>query len=399
MNDEKTSSGITTLKGLSWGHRRATHPLYAATATFSRENPQLSIQWDDRPLSGFVNEEMADVVGRYDLISFDHPFSGTVVSDKLFVALNERLPHLLGQGGEMLYVGPSLASYRYGGTIIGAPVDAAVQHGIYRADLLEALGESVPQSWSDALALGRRIASQGKFLAAAFANPHAFLTLASLCANLGKPLPDDPRDGAVLDRDVAATALDALRELFSLTPPNAISWDSIAMHDAMSRTDEAVFCPCEFGYATYGESDQPHRLSFCDFAGLQAPYVNGGILGGVGLGIPVASRRADDALRFVEYALRPDTQRDLFAMHHGQPALRAVWQDEVVDERFNRFFSSVRKTIDHAAIRPRFPGYIHSQVKAGQAVEDFLRDHKPVSATIDALVRIFEQDAARLGTR
>jgi multiple sugar transport system substrate-binding protein len=283
--------------------------------------------------------------------------------------------------------------------VVGAPIDGAVQHGIYRADLLEALGEPVPPSWSDTLALGRRIASQSKFLAAAFKSPHAFLTFASLCSNLGKALPDDPRGGEVLDRDVAATALDALRELLLLTPPDSISWDSIAMHDAMSGTDEAVFCPCEFGYATYGEGDQSHRLSFCDFAGLQAPYFKGGILGGVGLGIPLAVPRAEHALRFVEYSLRPDTQRDLFAMQHGQPAIRSVWQDEAVDERFNRFFSSVRKTIDHSAIRPRFPGYIHSQAKAGQIVEDFLRDRKPISATIDALIRIFEQDVARLGTR
>src|SRR5437868_5711751 len=104
-----------TLKGLSWGHRRATDPLAAASTAFTRQNPHVLIEWDNRPLSAFVSENMAEVVSRYDLISFDHPFSGTVSTEKLFVPLDEHLPHLLGPGCESRYAGPSLVSYRYDG--------------------------------------------------------------------------------------------------------------------------------------------------------------------------------------------------------------------------------------------------------------------------------------------
>ena len=371
-------------------------PLTAAAALIAAENPGLRVTWDNRPLSAFVSENLADVVGKYDLVSFDHPFTGTICSQDLFVPLDHHLPHLLGDQCAHRYVGPSLASYRYHGAVIGAPIDAAVQHAIYRADLLDRLGEMVPSSWTDALALGRRVAARSKFIGAALTSPHAFLTFASLCANMGRPLPDDPRQAPVLDRNVAHDALSALSELAALAPPAAIGWDSIALHDAMSRSDDIVYCPCEFGYATYGESDVPHRLSFSDFAGVEAPFFGGAILGGVGLGIPVRSPHSKEALRFVELASTLEIQRDVFAAHHGQPALASIWQDESTDRRFNGFFSSVGRTMANAATRPRFPGFIQTQFKAGLLVENCLRRELSIASTVDGLCRLFEADAQRM---
>lgn len=385
-----------TLRGLSWGHRRAMAPLTAAAALIVEESPGLRVTWDNRPLSAFVSENLADVVESYDLVSFDHPFAGTVCSQSLFVPLDQHLPHLLGEQCTHRYVGPSLASYRYHGTVIGAPIDAAVQHAIYRADLLDRLGETVPSNWTDALALGRRIATRSKFIGVALTSPHSFLTFASLCANMGHPFPDDPRQAPVLDRNIAHHALLALSELAALAPPAAIGWDSIALHDAMSHSDDIVYCPCEFGYATYGESDVPHRLSFSDFAGLEAPFFRGAILGGVGLGIPVSSPYVKEAIRFVEFASRLETQRDVFATHHGQPAFASIWQDESTDRRFNGYFSSVGKTMANAVTRPRFPGFIHTQFKAGLLVENCVRGESSFGSTVDGLCRLFEADAQRL---
>jgi multiple sugar transport system substrate-binding protein len=341
---------------------------------------------------------MAEVVGRYDLISFDHPFCGTIAAGQLFVALNEYLPDQLQPANACRYAGPSLISYRYGSATLGAPIDAACQHGIYRADLLEALGEPVPATWGDTLQLGRRLARKGKYLGAAFASPHGFLTFASLCANLGAPLADDPRDRFMIDRDVAITALKALKELSQFTPRDALTWDSIALHDAMSSSNDMVYCPCEFGYATYGEGDSSCRLSFSDFAGLQAPFHAGAILGGVGLGVPTASRHREQALRFVDYVLQPGTQTQCFAGHHGQPALMCVWEDADVNDRFNGFFFGVRNTIAAAAIRPRFPGFIHTQFAAGRLVERFIAGQCDAVTAVHALIDLFASDRAKLET-
>lgn len=385
-----------TLRGLSWGHRRAIAPLEAAASAFATTNPGVHVTWHVRPLSDFVSERMNEVVESYDLISFDHPFGGTIWSHQLFVPLDQHFPHLLGPTCDSRYAGPSLASYRYSGTVTGAPIDAAVQHAIYRRDLLERLDEPMPSSWQEALALGRRVASRAKFLGGAFTPPHAFLTFASLCANLGKPLPDDPREQEGLDHAVACQALSAVKELAMLAPRAALDWDSIALHDAMSQSNDIVYCPCEFGYATYGEADMPNRLSFAEFAGLKAPFSRGAILGGVGLGIAARSPHLRQALSFIEHVLSVKTQQHSFATHHGQPALATVFEDEPTDERFNRFFSSVRATMEHAAIRPRFPGFIQAQFHAGRLVHDCLRGCASVSDTVNDLFRLFEGEARRL---
>jgi multiple sugar transport system substrate-binding protein len=314
----------------------------------------------------------------------------------LFVPLDQHFPHLLARNCDSLYAGPSLASYRYSGTVTGAPIDAAVQHAIYRRDLVEELDEPVPSSWQEALALGRRVAPRAKAVGGAFTPPHAFLTFASLCANLGKALPDDPREQDGFDRAVAFEALVAVKELAALAPPAALEWDSIALHDAMSRSNDVVYCPCEFGYATYGEADMPNRLAFAGFAGLKAPFSRGAILGGVGLGVPACSPHLAEALSFIEHVLSVKTQQHSFATHHGQPAFATVWEDGPTDERFNGFFSSVRATMDHAAIRPRFPGFIQAQFHAGRLVHDCLRDRISVADTVDNLSRLFEGEAHRL---
>jgi multiple sugar transport system substrate-binding protein len=226
-------------------------------------------------------------------------------------------------------------------------------------------------------------------------SPHGFLTFAGLCANLGKPLADDPKNTPALDREAAITALEAMRELQSLMPPNMEKCNSIQMHELMVQGDEIVYCPSVFGFATYGETDQRRRLAFSGFAGLKKPFHAGSIIGGVGLAVSNVSTKTEEALSFIEFALDTRTQNKHFASNHGQPALITSWENPTIDKRFNGFFSSVRETIEAAEIRPRFPGYIRCQAEAGEIVEVYLRDGTPAALTVDAISRILESGAQR----
>ena len=77
------------------------------------------------------------------MVVFDHPFCGDIAESGVFLPLEDALAEALGDDSR--YVGPSLATYRYGGHVWGAPIDAATQHAITRPDLLEAAGEPVPE--------------------------------------------------------------------------------------------------------------------------------------------------------------------------------------------------------------------------------------------------------------
>jgi multiple sugar transport system substrate-binding protein len=375
----------TVLKGLSWGHRRATGPLQLLVDRFRQDNPDVDVEWTVRPLSDFEHQGLAGVAERFDLIIYDHPFSGDLVASGAFVPLDQHLPGL-GIGDDNRFVGSSLTSYRYAGSVWGAPIDGATQHALYRADLMG--DRSLPVSWDEVLALGRVLRSDKLFLSLACETPHAVLVLAALMANAGKPWSTDPALPFSVDRPALREALELTLEILAFCLPEAIGWNSIDRHDQMVARDDVAYAPCVYGYATYGEADMRRRLSFAPFPGTTWPHQAGTAIGGTAVGLSRHCRDLDAALRFIAFLLSDVAQRQIIPAHHGQPALASAWADTATDQRFNGFFSDTRSTIDTAWIRPRLPGYPNFQKQAGTVVRDVLACEMTIEAALDAIVAL-----------
>ncbi len=386
------------LRGLAWGHRRATGPLAPLIAAFRELRPDVDIEWVVRPLSDFEHQPIRDIAAANDLLIVDHPFCGDIAAARAFVALEEAMPELLGPLADALYIGPSLPSYRFAGHVWAAPVDAATPHAAARTDLLQRTGEPLPGNWAQTIALGRKLRAKGLHLATPVPTPHAFATVASLMANLGKPIDTDPSGSCAFDRSAMAEALDALDDVLALSHPDTLRWNSIALHEAMVARDDIAFTPCVYGYATYAEADMRARLAFSDFCGIEAPYEAGSMLGGTGLAVSASCKHPEAALAFVRFALSRAAQDRIIPGHHGQPALASAWNDAANDARFNGFYSGVRRSMEGAWIRPRQAGYIRFQAAAGTIVERYCcrevaRD-RAIDQVAEAARRIFSQAAA-----
>ena len=374
----------TTLRGLSWGHRRATGPLQPLVDRFRQANPHIDIAWTVRPLSDFEHQGLAGVAELFDLIIYDHPFSGDLLASAAFVPLDRYLPGLTPADDE-LFVGASLTSYRYGGAVWGAPIDGATQHALYRADLLKA--RALPQKWDDVLAMGRDLRKERLYLGCAGETPHAGLVVAALMSNAGKCWSTDPVHRFTVDGPALREALELSAELMSLSPPEAIGWNSIDLHDNMVDRDDIVYAPCVYGYATYGEADLRRRLSFGPFPGTVAPYEAGTAIGGTAVGLSRHCKDQDAALRFIAYLLSEEVQREIIPSHHGQPARLSGWDDSEVDARFNGFYSATRSTMDRAWIRPRLPGYPAFQKEVGSVTKRYLAHELSIDAAVGAIRR------------
>ncbi|PVE24933.1 hypothetical protein DC522_08415 [Microvirga sp. KLBC 81] len=386
------------LRGLAWGHRRATGPLAPLTKAFQNGRPDVEIEWVVRPLSDFEHQPIRDIAAQNDLLIVDHPFCGDVAAAHAFMALDEALPDLLGPQADALYVGPSLPSYRFAGHVWAAPIDAATPHAVARADLLEQAGEALPKNWAETVALGRRLRAKGLYLATPVPTPHAFATVASLMANLGKPISTDPAGSCEFDHAAMTEALEALDDVLAFSHPETLKWNSIDLHEAMVARDDIAFTPCVYGYATYAEADMRAPLTFSDFCGLRTPYEAGSMLGGTGLAVSASSRHPEAALAFVRFALSRTAQDRIIPEHHGQPALVTSWEDPDNNARFNGFYSGVRRSMETAWIRPRQAGYIRFQAAAGAAMERYCARELSKAQTIDQVAsaarQIFTQAAA-----
>jgi multiple sugar transport system substrate-binding protein len=366
------------LRGLSWGHRRATGPLVPLSESFSAQNPDISVEWVVRPLSDFEHQSLPDLASVYDFIIYDHPFSGSIVESGAFLPLSGYSDLRVGVSDDHLWLGPSLLSYRMGGTVWGLPIDAATQHAVYRADLIAS--EVMPESWTAAISLGERLRKRGLHLGLAVSTPHTILTIASLMANLGCPWETQPDRPFAIDRAGFCEAYSQVQALLRLCPEAALNWNAIDLHEAMVARDDVAYCPCVYGYGTYGEADYRARLSFGPFAGLKAPYHAGSTLGGTGLAVSRTTRHLPEAVSFLAFAASDQAQRHLIPSRHGQPAIELAWHDPDIDARFNGFFSATRSSIETAWLRPRYRGYIGFQAEAGHLAAEGLRSGNKAAA-------------------
>ncbi len=230
------------------------------------------------------------------------------------------------------------------------------------------------------------------------ASPHAFATVASLMANLGKPIATDPDAPFTFDRGTMGIALDALDEVLALSPPDACDWNAIQISEAMVARDDVAFTPSVYGYATYAEADMRAPLRFSDFCGLQAPFEAGSMLGGTGLAVSATTRHREVAFDFVRFCVSREAQDHIIAENHGQPALVTSWESAANDARFGGFYSRVRRSIETAWIRPRRPSYIRFQAAAGQAIESYCRRQigrtEALDKVSDAASIIFQHQVA-----
>lgn len=369
-----------TLRGLSWGHRRASGSLPALTSRFRQLNPDVEIVWQDRTLAGFEHQAIEDLVGQHDLIIYDHPFSGDIAKHRCFVQLDSQLSELRGQGTSR-FVAKNVDIYRFDGAVWGAPIDAATQHAIIRRDLLPD-GEATPVSWCEMLQLGARLSARGLHLGSAFKTPHAGLMLGSLMANLGRPWTPS-EDGLRLDPEALDEGLKALAGLHAFCPAEVVEWDAIDLHERMVGRDDIVFAPCTYGYATYGEADMRRRLGFADFPGIAEPYFAGTAIGGTAIGVSAVSPHRDEALAFVRFVLSDEAQNEIIPAHHGQSALRQAWDNPHWVEVYNGYHRDVRRTIDAAWVRPRVPSYIPFQAELGSLLAAWLRGEFELNETKD----------------
>jgi multiple sugar transport system substrate-binding protein len=357
---------LVCLRGMTWQHRRAIDPLIETLPSFREQRPGIDIEWMSRPLSGFEFQSVEELSRSYDLIILDHPFIGDAARKGYLLCLSSLLA-----GRDADYIGPSLSTYRYEGTIYAAPVDAACQVAAFRPDLMAQIGADIPKTWTEVLALGGAAAQKGLKLAIAFAGVHSLMSFFTLMAGLGQPCAQSPEE-PFCDRAAAHEALAMLRGLLQFCPPDTLDWNSIRLHEVMVAEDLFVYCPAVYCYATYAESDQRRPLRFADLPGPAGPSPTGSTIGGTGLAISASTSSPEAALAYVAFAASAEAQRE-FARHHGQPARIEVWQDADIDRLFGGCFAATQATLEGSWTRPRYPGYLGFQERGGVLVEHHLR--------------------------
>jgi multiple sugar transport system substrate-binding protein len=353
------------LRALGWDHPRCMAPMRACAKAWQALG-RTRVEWKARSLAAFGDQPLEEVAGAYDLVVIDHPFCGRAARTRCLAPLDELLDgetlSELGGGA----VGPSHASYSYGGHQWGLATDAACQVAAVRDDLMT--DDAAPRRWDEVLDLAAR---RPGAVALPLSPPHAISSWLSIAGvDGGEPFTSDA---------AGARATSILAGLARLGPREALGWEPPDALGRMTTSDEIAYIPLTYGYSTYGtEAERPCR--FADAPGA-ADGACGAVLGGAGLAVSAASERPAEAAAFAAWASGAEAQHDIVARTGGQPGHRSAWDDPELDALAGGFYSGTRASIEAAWVRPRDDWWPAFQLEAGELLTDNLLDADPDDLT------------------
>ena len=180
-----------------------------------------------------------------------------------------------------------IASYYFEGHQWALPVDAAAQVAGYRADLLEANGFKVPQTWEEVLSLTK---FRRGFVTPALSPLDSLMCFFTMCANLGEP-PFTSTEKLVTN-EIGQQALERLRVLAENSFEGALSANPIAIWERMSSSDEIAYCPLAFGYSNYARNGYRSKLVSFGLIPSSGKGPVGATLGGAGVAISASCRHS-----------------------------------------------------------------------------------------------------------
>lgn len=355
-----------TLKGITWAHARGYAPLAATAQAFVDIHPDIDIRWDRRSLAEFGEGPLEQLVDDYDLIVFDHPFTGLAAERGLFVPLDARLDARVLDQLREASVGCSYRSYQYGGHQWGLPIDGACQVAVSRQDLMARAGIPIPTSWAEVLTLAR----DTRAVAVPLTRQSALGAFFTLCAGQGA----EPCHGLqVVEPEVGFWALEQLKAIYATIDSSCLEMSPIAVLNVMASSDDIAYVPLSYSYSNYARAGYaPRVLAFHDIPAHGESSPRGATLGGAGIAISARSRHTAEALEYVTWVAGGECQASLYVLSGGQPAHRAAWEDELANRITNDFFRHTRRTLEQGFLRPNYAGFPAFQRKAGAVVQDFL---------------------------
>lgn len=377
------------LKGIAWDHERGYGVLARTAVQFMAEHSDIEVDWDRRSLRDFGEGPIDVLAERYDLVIFDHPFSGHAHRSQCLVDLKPYLEAT--EVGSLLAdsIGQTTESYHYKGGIYGLPTDAAAQIASYRPDLLAAVGGTVPTTHKEVMALAERARAHGKAIATPACPIDAMCLILTFCANMGAPLaPDSER---FVEPAALAEVLGRIEELVAASDPRSLEWNPIQLYDSMSAGDDIVYVPYAFGYSNYARTGRDRLILASNIAGPGPDPQKGALLGGAGYGVTKNCKDIDAAITYARWLHRPEFQKGAYFEHGGQPGLRSAWTDTAVNRASGNFFVDSLETLDKAYLRPRWDNFLPFFEEAGKLTNKRLRGAISRNELIEGLHALYDE--------
>jgi multiple sugar transport system substrate-binding protein len=376
--------GDVILHGITWGHSRGITPLLALSQRYSELNPGIEIRWKKRTLQEFADFPIEQLTKEYDLLIIDHPWVGCAHATRCVLPLEQHLSPEYLTDQEKNSVGGSHQSYQYNGSQWALATDAATPAASFRKDLFDLHQAVIPQTWNELIALAKK----GKVAVPAIPID-LLMNFYSFCIACGE-IPFTSHE-QIVSLSIAHEAIDKMKELYSLLPPQMFWYNPIKVAELMSNTNDFWYCPFAYAYSNYSREGYASRiLTYGDVVEINGEKLRTTI-GGTGLAVSAFSANQEVALDFASNAVSGKWQRTMYVQHGGQPGHLSAWTDEEANRLTNNFFKNVLPVMQHGFIRPRYHGYLFFQDHAGEPLQRCIQNQKSINDTIYEMNSLYRQ--------
>jgi multiple sugar transport system substrate-binding protein len=359
-------------------------PLIGSIPDFNKIHPELEIIWDSRSLYDFGEGNLKELLNDYDLIIFDHPYTGEISDNKWFIDLSTSLSVEERSVFENDSLGSSWRSYQTVTGIWGLPIDSAAQVASYRPDLLDRLQTPIPRSIAEVFKLAEKAREHDSWVALPLAPCDAICTFMTLAANSGSAI---ARDGCSFPGyDECIRILRAMKKLAGVCHPDSTQWNPIACYDYMSANQDVCYVPFAFGYTNYSRNPAGSLIKFSNIPGMDSDSCSGAVLGGAGIGVSARSQHPGISIEYAKMLCKPGYQGSRYFSNYGQPASLKAWQVEENDKKINGFFSGTMETMKQSYLRPTLPGFLPFFREAGKHINAYLRGEMGADTTTQWLI-------------
>ena len=359
--------------------------MVATSEQFGRDNPGVSIGWEQRSLQDFESQPLEELASTYDLIVIDYPHIGPAVKAGLLLPLDAH-----DTGGyidiqRQHSVGPSHSSYQLHGHQWALAIDAATPVSIHRAGKLR----DVPTRWEEVMELSRA----GRVLIPLRA-PHALIALMWIANNHGFPVAK--AHDRFMENHHLRHSLQQLKRVVDHIDRACFEQDPIAVQDVMSAgADAPDYCPFSYGYVSYArEGFRPLRLNYANTPEVGNRGSGGSVLGGTGIAVSALSRHADLAVKYAFWVTSEPIQRGLYFDSGGQPGLGLAWESGHCNAASGNFFANTRATLEGAWLRPNYADYLKFQETGSQAVSAYLKGERDVDESLGLIDNLYRSSLA-----
>lgn len=374
------------LKGMAWDHPRGYEPLIAASSEFKKNSPNVSVKWDVRSLKEFGDMPIEDLIGRYDLITIDHPYMGQADKNGLLIGLEQYISKDVLETLEMQSVGPSFKSYSYNHHIYALPIDAAALVAASRKDIVEKTGLTLPKTQDELKDLYLKVPI-GFSVAWALCPTDFWCTFLTLCAQNGG---SNFINNHIVDKKIGSQVLDDIKYHLEFLHPGSMSWNPIQILDRMGNDEEIIYSPYLFGYTNYSRKGYSANLVHFTNSPVNESNNVSTILGGVGLAVSSKTGHQLIAAKFVEFVASAEIQKGIFTQNGGQPGNVEVWNDKNNNELCNNFFNDTLETLEKAYVRPQHPGWNQFQEQGADLLHRGVLENRDSRKIMDELNELYQ---------